>query len=214
MTQPTRSKGGYIGQAWLVILLALLYGGALAGVQNALSGKIETNKKAETYRVIPELVAGADPERTDEIVVRGENDKESLVYQVHGSDGSHLGWVLPAAGQGFADRIELLIGLDPKATVIHGMYVLNQKETPGLGDYITSSDFQSRFRDKPADQPLLAVRSEPTADNEIRALSGATISSESVAGIVNRALANFRGPLRAMATEPASAGQAPGEVIE
>jgi electron transport complex protein RnfG len=207
VTQPTANKGGYVGQAWLVILLALLYGGGLAGVQNALSGKIEANKKAETYSVIPELVAGADPDRTDEIVVRGENDKESLGYRVHGSDGSHLGWVLPAAGQGFADRIELLIGLDPAVTTIRGMYILNQKETPGLGDYITSADFQNRFRDKPADQPLVAVKSEPTADNEIRALSGATISSESVAGIVNRALTNFRGPLRAAATEPAAADQ-------
>ncbi len=214
MTQPTPSKGGYIGQAWLVILLALLYGGGLAGVQNALSGKIEANKKAETYRVIPELVAGGDPDSTDEIVVRGENEKESLVYKVHGRDGSHLGWVLPAAGQGFADRIELLIGLDPGVTTICGMYVLNQKETPGLGDYITSPDFQSRFRDKPAEQPLAVVKNEPAADNEMRALSGATISSESVAGIVNRALANFREPLRAMATEPDAAGQAPRELIE
>ncbi|GAG46886.1 unnamed protein product, partial [marine sediment metagenome] len=30
------AKGNYIGQAWLVILLALAYGAALAGVQTTL----------------------------------------------------------------------------------------------------------------------------------------------------------------------------------
>ncbi len=214
MTQPTPSKGGYIGQAWLVILLALLYGGGLAGVENALSGKIEANKKAETYRVIPQLVAGTDPDSTQEIAVRGEHGKESLVYRIHRADGSHIGWVLSAAGQGFADRIELLIGLDPTVTSIRGMYVLNQKETPGLGDYITSADFQNRFRGKPADRPLAVVKTDPAADNEIRALSGATISSESVAAIVNRALANFREPLRALAAERSPGDLRPDESVE
>lgn len=214
MTQPTPRKGGYIGQAWLVILLALLYGGGLAGVQNALSGKIEANKKAETYSVIPALVADADVGSTEEIVVRGENAKEGLVYRTRGTDGSHVGWVLPAAGQGFADRIELLIGLDPDVTTIRGMYVLNQKETPGLGDYITRADFQNRFRDKPADRPVAMVKNDPAADNEIRALSGATISSESVAAIVNRALANFREPLRALAAEGSPGNARPDESVE
>jgi electron transport complex protein RnfG len=197
-----------------VILLALLYGGGLAGVENALSGKIKANKRAETYSVIPDLVPGSDPDKTDEIMVRGENAKEGLVYRTRRTDGSHVGWVLPAAGQGFADRIELLIGLDSGVTTVRGMYVLNQRETPGLGDYITRADFQDLFRDKPADRPLAVVKTDPAADNEIRALSGATISSESVAAIVNRALANFREPLRALAVERSPGNARPDEAVE
>ncbi len=183
-------------------------------MQSALSGKIEANKRAETYAVIPDLVPGADPENVEEIMVRGEEGKEGLVYKVRRTDGSHVGWVLPAAGQGFADRIELLIGLDSGVTTIRGMYVLNQKETPGLGDYITGADFRGRFRDKPADRPLAVVKGDPSAENEVRALSGATISSESVAGIVNGALADFREPLRALAGEPVTRDQRPGGVAQ
>jgi len=196
-------KGNYISQAWLVILLGLLYGGALAAVQTTLSGKIEANKKAETYAVIPDLVSDADAGQTQERMVTGENGKESRVYQVFGSDGSHLGWVLPGDGSGFADKIELLVGLDAEAARLTGMYVINQKETPGLGDYITSAGFQERFRDKPADQPLAVVKTDPSAENEVRALTGATISSESVAGIINQALANYRAPLQALEAVPA-----------
>jgi electron transport complex protein RnfG len=196
-------KGNYISQAWLVILLGLLYGGALAAVQTTLSGKIEANKKAETYAVIPDLVSGADAGQTQERMVTGENGKETRVYQVFGSDGSHLGWVLPAEGTGFADKIELLVGLDVEVARITGMYVINQKETPGLGDYISSKGFEDRFRNKPADQPLVVVKAEPSESNEVRAITGATISSESVAGIINQALANDRAPLQRMAASPA-----------
>jgi len=185
----------YIGQAWLVILLALLYGGALAGVQNTLSGKIAENKKNETYHVIPSLVSGADAAKTVELVVRGEDGKEAQVYQVMGPDGAHMGWVVPAAGQGFADRIEVLIGFDASLSTITGLYVLDQKETPGLGDYITGADFRDRFKGRPTDEPLVVVKSDPQADNQIRALTGATISSTSVSDIVNAAVANLKEPM-------------------
>ncbi|MDH4179954.1 MAG: FMN-binding protein [Armatimonadota bacterium] len=209
--QEERNKGGYIGQAWLVILLALLYGGGLAGVQTALSGKIQENKKAETYEVIPDLVSGADASLTEEVTIRGENGKDSRAYKVASSDGSHIGWVLPAGGSGFADRIELLIGLDTEVSTITGLYVLDQKETPGLGDNITTDGFRQRFRNAPTDRPLVAVKTDPSQDNEIRALSGATISSESVAAIVNDALANCRAPLQELAAQARPGRQGPVE---
>lgn len=191
----TRGEGGYIGDAWLVIVLALLFGGALAGVQTALSGKIAENKQQETYSVIPDLVEGADPGGTVELVVKGKDGKDARVYKVMGPDGAHRGWVVPAQGQGFADRVEILVGLDAGLATITGLYVLDQKETPGLGDYITGEGFRDRFRGRPADAPVVIVKGEPKAENEVKALTGATISSESVAGIVNEALANLREPI-------------------
>ncbi len=113
---------------------------------------------------------------------------------------------MPAGGQGFADRIELLIGLDRAAATITGMYVLDQKETPGLGDSITGESFRERFRDRPADAALVAVKAEPAAASEIRALTGATISSQSVCDIVNTALDNLRGPIREWSAADAAAG--------
>ena len=201
----TRRQGSYIAQAWLVILLALLYGGALAGVQSVLSDKIAENKKRETYDVIPLLVKGADKEKTVELVVEGKDGKPARVYKIMGGDGNHKGWVLSGDGQGFADRIEVLIGLDAQVSAITGLYVLAQKETPGLGDYITGEDFRGGFEGRSADAPLVAVKGDPQAANEIRALTGATISSESVCSIVNGTLENLRDSLSseaAAAVEP------------
>jgi electron transport complex protein RnfG len=202
-------RGGYLRQAWLVILLALVYGGGLSGVQSKLSGKIAENKRAETYDVMPILVPGADKARTMPVVIQGKDGKETQVYQAMAPDGTHKGWVVPAGGQGFADRIELLIGLGVDMSTITGLYVLEQKETPGLGDHISGEEFRDRFVGRPTDGPL-AVRAEPQSDSEVRPITGATISSKSVAGIVNDALANVKQPIleRPATGLPATGAQA------
>ncbi len=185
-------KKSYIGQAWLVIVLAFCFGGALAFVQTTLGPKIAENKRNETYSVIPTLVPGAATDRTEELVVEGADGRDVRVYKAFSVTGEHLGWVLPARGQGFADVIEVLIGQDAGLETITGMYVLAQKETPGLGDFIRGEDFQSRFAGRPAQPPLEVVKTEPVEANQILALTGATISSESVTTIVNTAVANLR----------------------
>ena len=185
-------KNNYLADGWLVILLALLYGGGLAAVQVSLGGRIAENRKNETYHVIPELVPGAVEAKTEEHTVTGSNGKTIKIYKAIDASGQHIGWVLPGGGQGFADRIDILAGVNADAGQITGLYVLGQKETPGLGDYITGSDFRSQYAGKPTDQPLAVVKTDPTAPNEIRALTGATISSESVSAIVNDTIANLK----------------------
>jgi len=191
-----RSKKNYIGQAWLILVLAIVYGGGLAGVQIMLGDRITRNKKSETFDVIPQLVPGAVKPKTEEMLVVGKDGKDIQVYKAISAEGSHVGWVITAGGQGFADKIELLIGVDPHVETISGLYVLEQKETPGLGDYITSKEFQDRFKGKPADQPLVVVKTDPSSENQVRALTGATISSVSVTRIVNDAISNLKEALR------------------
>jgi electron transport complex protein RnfG len=190
------NRSNYLTQAWLVILLALLYGGALAGVQVGLGDRILENKRNETYDQIPHLLPGAMKEKTVEHEIHGPSGKRAIVYEARDARGNRLGWVLPGSGQGFADRIELLIGLDSQLATIHGLYVLDQKETPGLGNYITSAEkFLDQFSGVCTDPALMVVKSNPDPEHEIQALTGATISSESVSQIVNRTIDNLRQPI-------------------
>ncbi len=101
-------KNSYIGQAWLVILLSLCFGGVLAGVQLALQQRIEENKLAETRSQIPLLVPGAREEESKVDTVAGQRVYRAL------SGGRQIGWVIAGGGQGFADRIELL-----KSNILH-----------------------------------------------------------------------------------------------
>jgi len=178
----------YLTQAWLVLALAICFAAALAGVQIVLAEKIETNKFDETMGQIPGLVPGSTGGESFDLEGR-------IVYRAVGADGEQVGWVVPTDGQGFADKIELLIGLDAKAETITGLYVLDQKETPGLGNKIAEEAFQDRFRGKAAAEPLCVTKTEPPADGEILAVTGATVSSESVTKILNDTLAEMKAKL-------------------
>ena len=183
----------YLKQAWLVIVLSLGFGAALAAVQSSLGPKIAANKLAETMRQVPLLVPGTAADKTTAITV-----EDTVVYRAQNASGKLAGWVIPARGQGFADTIELLIGLDASGETITGLFVLAQKETPGLGDFITGK-WREQFAGKKTLAPLTVVKKMPgtVADSEIAAVTGATISSESVKNIVNAAVEKFRGKLPA-----------------
>jgi electron transport complex protein RnfG len=186
--------------AWLILVLALAYGAALAGVQTALAPRVQYNKRQQTYSAIPELVPGAAREKTLELLVPLDGI-EQRVYQTLTSAGTHNGWVVPASGVGFADRIELLIGTDVRMTTLTGLYVLDQKETPGLGDYIAQPEFGQRFKNRPLDQLLDLVKHDPASPYEVQAISGATVSSQSVCSIVNEAIRRWRAPILRAASE-------------
>jgi electron transport complex protein RnfG len=176
----------YIRQAWLVLVLCGVFGAALAGVHAGLSAKIADNKRADTMNQIPRLVPGA---------VRGVEQVvgETVIYRAVDESGKLVGWVLPGMGQGFADVIELLVGLDAQGETITGLSVLAQKETPGLGDKIyRDARWQSQFTGQPAGTPLGVTKSAPAGRGEIVAISGATISSQSVTDLVNKTVKDFR----------------------
>jgi len=105
------------------------------------------------------------------------------------------GWVLKARGQGYADKIEVLIGVDPDVETITGLFVLEQKETPGLGNKITFPAWRKQFVGKKTVTPFMVVKEKSAEENTIDAVTGATISSRSVAGIVNQTVTDIKGRL-------------------
>ncbi len=186
-----------IKEAWLVILLSLVFGATLAGVQATLKVRIEQNKLNKTLHQIPSLVPGAE---------RGEAETvgAQTVYRAVTADGKTCGWVIPCNGQGFADRLELLVGVDESVSHITGLYVVDQKETPGLGNFITEDWWRKQFNGKPLKRELVVIKTKAKADNEIEAVTGATISSASVVGIVNGAIYRFRMALKAQGDKQGS----------
>lgn len=185
----------FLGQAWLVIALSLVFGAALAGMQALVAEKIVQNKLNETLSQVPALVPGA--ESGEKAAMGG-----TTVYRAL-AGGKTIGWVVPAGGLGFGDRIEVLIGCDARGERLTGLYVLDQKETPGLGNKIADAPWLEQFVGKLTSAPLAVVKRQAAADSpEISSVTGATISSVAVCDIVNAALtADLRAQLAAAAGE-------------
>ncbi len=202
-----RFQNSNLAQAWLVLVMALFFGATLAAVQINLSGVISKNKLSETLDRIPELVWGASAggkmtaeNKAVEILPGSvtiktgvKTDTYSLFKVTH--QQKLAGWVIKASGQGYADKIELLIGVDPEVKTLTGLFILEQKETPGLGNKITFPEWRRQFVNKQTAPPLVVVKGGPATGNTIDAITGATISSRSVTAIVNRVMAAIKGKL-------------------
>lgn len=194
---PETRKVNYLVQAWLVLMLAASFGAAMAGVHLALNDRIQANKKDETYNQIPKLIPGASKEHVEVGVFNvdvGGAIVERTYYQALMPDGkTTMGYMLRSSGMGYVDKIEVLIGLDAAVKKITGIYVLAQIETPGLGSKINSEEFMGQFTGKSATRDIFAMKTpQSSKSNDIEAITSATISSQSVCSIVNRAVREFR----------------------
>ncbi len=203
-----RLRNNNIIQAWLVLLLVLCFGSSLAGIQMYLGPVIEENKINETREKVPELVMGAEAAQklaeagdslniTPQSVVVDKPGKKAIynVYEAADKTGKRLGWVVKTGGQGYADRIELLLGLDPEVKTVTGLFVLEQKETPGLGNKIVTDEWRGQFSGKSTAKALGVVKGGGAGAEDINAITGATISSRAVSDIVNTAVADLKGTL-------------------
>jgi electron transport complex protein RnfG len=87
-----------------------------------------------------------------------------------------IGYIIQSYGKGYSSYIDILIAAN-KDFEVQKIKILDQKETPGLGDEIGSKSFIDQFKDKDAEH--LKVYKTETPDY-IQAISGATISSRAV----------------------------------
>ena len=134
-------------------------------------------------RIVPTLPAGADSASAER------------VWAGYDAAGKRVGFAVLGAEAGFADVITLLFGYDPANKLVLGMKVLDNKETPGLGDRIVKDTaFVGGFRG--ARGPLVGVKpgAGKGAAEEVDLITGATISSRKVVDIINHRLQKV-GPL-------------------
>lgn len=131
---------------------------------------------------------------TEEVIAAGYEDSIDDVQVAKDASGSEIGYVVTVtAKDGSQSTITFSVGIQNDGTV-NGYSVTSISETPGLGMKVEDEDFYSQFQGKLVDT-FSVVKNTPAADNEIEAISGATISSRAVTNGVNAALTYFRSEL-------------------
>ncbi len=175
----------------------------IVGVFQATQPIIERNKAEALRSAIFHVLPAATTSKTFRLdgsgrlsAVEGESTGAQQVYA--GYDDAHglVGIAIEAQGMGYQDVIRLIYGYSFADEAIIGIQVLESKETPGLGDKIEKDpDFLANF-DRldvalAADSSALAhaivpVRhGEKTQPWEVDGITGATISSEAIAHILD-----------------------------
>jgi electron transport complex protein RnfG len=165
------------------LIIALL----LASV-NALTADVikqnEVNKlNTALTKVFPDAVqfpeaAVADADKADRGIVSA--------YMATDAGGKVLGMAVNVAPNGFGGPINMIVGVDADGKVVQAE-ILSLAETPGLGTKAKEPKFIDQYANKSGN--LSVIKSGKPGNNEILAITGATISSRAVTTGVNNAIA-------------------------
>ena len=176
-------------------LAGLISGVILVFVYQFTAPIIAANKARELRLAVIKVVPNSSylqelHYKDGKLVKVGEEGAEpgQILYGAYGDDGGFMGYAIVGSGNGFQDTIRLLYGYDPVDRAVVGMHILESKETPGLGDKIYKDPkFVSQFSHIDVDRVIELVKGGRTEDNQVDAITGATISSEAVVKIINSA---------------------------
>ncbi len=121
------------------------------------------------------------------IVEKKLDNKTGQKYYLFTDHGKETGYVFPVSVKGLWSTIDLLAAVSPDFNQYIGIKVIAQQETPGLGARITEKWFQVQFIGKKIiennklDELKLVSENEKALDQQIRQITGATVSSRAVA---------------------------------
>jgi electron transport complex protein RnfG len=179
----------------LGFILALVYGitkdpieaANLAAAQAAYQAVFEDAAHFETMEY--------DKDSADALLSdNGYSDGIDDIEIAQDAAGNTLGYVITVtARDGSQGSITFAVGIQNDGTV-NGYSITSISETPGLGMKAEEEEFYSQFQNKLVDS-FTVVKQETSADNEIEAITGSTITSKAMANGCNAALYYFRNEL-------------------
>jgi electron transport complex protein RnfG len=117
-------------------------------------------------------------------------DETGLIREVYEAykDGNIVGYVFMAYPVGYGGEIPVTVGINSEGKIV-GVEIGSNNETPGLGAKTADVKFRGQFTDKDIHEELTIVKRTAKTDNEIQAVSGATISSTAVTKAVQASAA-------------------------
>ena len=187
----------------LALTVITLISGLLLGVVNDITaGPIasqQAKEKEEAYKAV-----FADAASFEAIISEEDADLESYLdengFKAQNIDevmvakddaGNELGYAFTVTtSEGYGGDIRFAMGVQEDGT-LNGISILSISETAGLGMRANTEDFKNQFKDKNVEK-FTYTKTGAAADDEIDALSGATITTNAMTNGVNAGLAAFR----------------------
>lgn len=152
--------------------------------QKAYQSVYQDADKFEEEDAVSDKVDNAETFLKDKALT-GAKIKEVLVAK--DESGTAVGYVISfLATEGYGGEISLSMGMTNEGEIT-GLEVLSASETAGLGAKCKESRFKDQFAKKNVDS-IEYTKDGAKADNEIDAISGATITTKAVTKGVNAAI--------------------------
>mgnify|MGYP002768661648 FL=1 len=177
----------------LITLIAGLLLGAVYEITKEPIRKENQRAKEEAYKAVFADADAFEDVKIDEDKVAKALDEKGLdatineAMKVLDKSGQQIGYVLTVTDhEGYGGDIQFAMGVQSDGT-LNGISFLSIGETAGLGMKAKEDAFRKQFEGKKTDQ-IVYTKNGAKADNEIDALSGATITTNAVTNGVNAGL--------------------------
>ncbi len=145
-------------------------------------------KEMELIEAVPDNNGFSNGQEPENQAVLGK------VYRALSSEGVLLGYVINiTSGEGYNGDIELMMGVTMEGK-LNGISFLSISETPGLGMQ-AEEVLAPQFAGKTADA-FTYTKTGAIAENQIDAISGATVTTKAVTDAVNKGLYYFNSVLK------------------
>ena len=152
------------------LLLSVVYGLA--------NKKIALNKERRVQEALTTLAP--DAARIEEITV-----EEETIYKLFDQKENLIGYGFVASGQGYQGKIKMMVVSDKSLEYLKGVEVVESLETPGLGAKIQEDLFKNQFKNLKVTEDMTCIKDEVKRPGQIKAITGATVSSRAVVNILN-----------------------------
>ena len=181
----------------VVIIVAVL----LAVVSQALAPKQQANilldKQKQILGALKVDYAQADPAEVYYTLVQDTLKYGEMEVYVANLNGATK-YILPLSGKGLWGGIGGYLALDEDKNTIYGVNFNHESETPGLGAKIVEPEFRSQFEGKHirnaegavVSVAVLKAGKHAEGQEQVDAISGATITSTGVSTMLNEELVN------------------------
>jgi len=191
-----------IKDAMILTAITLVAGFGLGYVHDITAGPIEKaeyEKKQATYKnVLADAKEFTDVKIDDAKLAKNQESfaEQTVTEVVQGAaDGKTNGYVVTVVSKGgYGGDITMSVGISAETNMVTGVDFLSMSESPGLGDNAKKPEFNTQYVGKKADS-FKVVKEPPKSDDEIKAITGATITSRCVTNGVSAALLYYNNAL-------------------
>ena len=170
-------KNNILTMTLTLVIIAVVVSVAMSFVNGITAPMIEANDAKKLNDSLAMVI------EADEFPVLEENEEYTIYKAV--KDGEVIGFCVKNSSSGYGGDITLLTGMD-KNLQVTGVELLSHAETAGLGANASKPEFKEQYKGKA--ENIGVVKNSPK-ENDIVAISGATITSKAVTEGVNKAIA-------------------------
>lgn len=165
-----------------LLLISMVMSGALGFVYVITKKPIEETQRKAEIEAVKNVLPEFDNDPTKDV-----KSIDGLMYYVATKSGEVVGCAVKTyTNKGFSGHFEIMVGFKPDGT-IYKTAVLDQKETPGLGDKMKTK-WKDQFNDKNPTSYKLKVKKD---GGDVDAITASTITSRAFCDAVTRAYDGF-----------------------